>query len=95
MKDTKQLDFHWKLVDSIITHRVVCGKIDELCSKMNISNSKLAILCELNPTAFNKSKRCKNSKLHFPSSDTLLKIFLTTGYPIMTEIEKQLIDGVN
>ena len=95
MKDTKQLDlFQWKVVDSIMVHSVIWSKIDELCCRMGISNSKLAVLCGLNQTSFNKSKRSKNGKLHFPSSDTLLKIFLTTGYPIMTEIEKQLTDGV-
>lgn len=60
-------------------HSKLWNAIDTIADLNNITVSRLAILCGLDTTAFNKSKRTLVAKERFVSSETLSRIKIITG----------------
>jgi phage repressor protein C with HTH and peptisase S24 domain len=64
----------------MLTHFQIWRGIDTLASRHGLSASGLAKLAGLDPTTFNKSKRgSPESKLRWPSTESLAKILTATG----------------
>lgn len=69
----------------MITHEDIWHAIDELAIVRSVSPSRLAIVCGLNSTTFNKSKRVvADGRGRFPSFATVAKV-LNTENMSMTE----------
>jgi len=67
----------------MLTHPQIWRAIDALAARHGLSPSGLARLAGLDPTTFNKSKRCAdNGKLRWPSTESLAKILSATGASI-------------
>ena len=63
----------------MLTHTQIWRAIDALAARHSMSPSGLAKLAGLDPTTFNKSKRCAaNGKLRWPSTESLAKILAAT-----------------
>lgn len=63
-----------------MTHASVWARIDKVAAAMGLSRSGLAKMCGLDPTAFNKSKRCTPyGKPRWPSANTLAKVISVSG----------------
>lgn len=60
-------------------HSKLWSAIDTIANLNNITVSRLAILCGLDATAFNKSKRTLVAKERFASSESLSRIKIITG----------------
>ena len=59
----------------MITHKAVWQTIDKLAREMGLSPSSLAIMCNLDSTTFNQSKRFSaQGKPRWPSLQTVAKI---------------------
>ena len=64
----------------MLTHFQIWRGIDTLAARHGLSPSGLARLAGLDPTTFNKSKRgTDDSKLRWPSTESLAKILAATG----------------
>src|ERR1700733_4403142 len=69
----------------MLTHTQIWRAIDALAARHSMSPSGLAKLAGLDPTTFNKSKRCAaNGKLRWPSTESLAKILSATGETLET-----------
>ena len=63
----------------MLTHEGIWTAIDRLAAKHGLSPSALARRSGLDPTAFNKSKRCaSNGKTRWPSTESIAKILDAT-----------------
>ncbi|PJK31010.1 S24 family peptidase [Minwuia thermotolerans] len=63
----------------MLTHEGIWTAIDRLAAKHGLSPSALARRSGLDPTAFNKSKRCARSgKARWPSTESIAKILTAT-----------------
>lgn len=60
-------------------HSKLWSAIDTIADLNNITVSRLAILCGLDATAFNKSKRILATGERFSSSESLSRIKIITG----------------
>lgn len=60
-------------------HSKLWSAIDTIADLNNITVSRLAILCGLDATAFNKSKRISVARERFASSESLSRIKIITG----------------
>lgn len=59
-------------------HAMLWGAIDNLARANNMSCSRMATICNMNSSTFNKSKRFNHyGKAHWMSAETLLKIMQT------------------
>lgn len=59
---------------------IVWALIDEIAARQNVSVSKLAKMCGLDPTTFNVSKRnLPNGNPHYPSLTTILVVLKMTN----------------
>lgn len=64
----------------MITYHDIWNAIDEIAKEQNISPSRLAIICGLDPTAFNKSKRnAPDGREHYPSFASVVKVLNKTN----------------
>ena len=64
----------------MITYNDIWNAIDEIAKEQNISPSRLAIICGLDPTAFNKCKRKDSTgREHFPSFASVVKVLNKTN----------------
>ena len=64
----------------MITYNDIWNAIDEIAKEQNISPSRLAIICGLDPTAFNKCKRKDSSgREHLPSFASVVKVLNKTN----------------
>ena len=64
----------------MLTHKQIWAAIDALAERHDLSASGLAKLAGLDPTTFNKSKRCAaNGKERWPSTESVAKILRATG----------------
>ncbi|MCT8269054.1 helix-turn-helix transcriptional regulator [Afifella sp. JA880] len=62
------------------THATVWGAIDALASRHGLTVSGLARKAGLDPTAFNRSKRCSaDGRPRWPSTESIAKILTATG----------------
>ena len=69
----------------MLTHNQIWRAIDALAARHSMSPSGLAKLAGLDPTTFNKSKRCAaNGKLRWPSTESLAKILAATEESLET-----------
>ena len=69
----------------MLTHTQIWRAIDALAARHSMSASGLAKLAGLDPTTFNKSKRCAaNGKLRWPSTESLAKILAATEESLET-----------
>ncbi len=59
----------------MITHLDIWNTIDEIAKEQNLSPSRLAIICGLDPTTFNKCKRNDpTGREHYPSFASVVKV---------------------
>lgn len=64
-------------------HSQLWGAIDKIAELKGISVSKLAQNANLDPTAFNKSKRVmKDGKLRWPSTESILRVLTASELPL-------------
>jgi phage repressor protein C with HTH and peptisase S24 domain len=64
----------------MLTHFQIWHGIDGLASRHGLSPSGLARLAGLDPTTFNKSKRCTaDGRLRWPSTESLAKVLTATA----------------
>ncbi len=64
----------------MITYHDIWNTIDAIAQEQNISPSRLAIICGLDPTAFNKSKRNDpTGREHYPSFASVVKVLNKTN----------------
>lgn len=60
-------------------HRRVWDAIDAIASLHGMSSSGLARRCGFDKTSFNPSKRVRNGRLHWPSTETIAVVLTTVG----------------
>ncbi len=63
-----------------LNHESIWGALDNLAHDRHISVSRMAVLSDIDPTTFNKSKRTDvYGRLRWPSTETLIKVLNTMG----------------
>lgn len=66
--------------ESSLTHDWIWGAIDTLALRHGLTASGLARLAGLDPTAFNRSKRCTSEgRPRWPSTESIAKVLAATG----------------
>jgi len=70
-----------------LTHVSMWGALDLLAARHGVSTSRLAILAGLDATSFNKSKRGKQGRKHWPSTQALAAVLEVTSTDLETFTE--------
>lgn len=60
-------------------HMRVWAAIDSIAEHAGLSTSRLAIRSGLDSTSFNPSKRVRNGRLHWPSTETIAVVLTAVG----------------